>query len=506
MPKGDGLGYVSKDYADLFRELSGEFAHKDPVQLKPPCRVRKGTAEEMSVRHFPFGIVRVKLRMRGGDIAIEDVAKGEYMKWSVAEALSQSFKKLLKIVVPPSCILACTDEIEVLSVQRPSLGDCLWQFCEFRFDYKVDTADPVLLLNGVFANMADFEAIFCQQLETRFRDVYLLTVLGLVNKRFLLMDGGAILDAISLHKAAEANDVEAIARLAKANPSTINTILKGDRLPRGVLNEDETFSMVSLQRTPLLAAAEAGHAEAARRLLDAKAEVNYQDTSGFHALYLAAGAPSAQEAVKLLLEQGADIQLANRSGYTALHNACGCGQVDSIRVLLEARADLNMKSRSGAAPVHVAAISDRPVSLEVLKQYKSNLDMPAVGGNTAVHEGVMQNNPGIIQKLFELKADINIESGPDNQFATPLKMALDRKKKKAAKVLKDLGAIEQVPGGNSTGEVFDSAKTSDFRLLLNSPRAETSELASASVHPYGMSIRTGKWNSCGSLDFARHLA
>ena len=26
--------------------------------------------------------------MRGGDIAIEDVAKGEYMKWSVAEARS----------------------------------------------------------------------------------------------------------------------------------------------------------------------------------------------------------------------------------------------------------------------------------------------------------------------------------------------------------------------------------------------------------------------------------
>ena len=112
-------------------------------------------------------------------------------------------------------------------------------------------------------------------------------VLGLINKRFLLMDGGAILDAISLHKAnpsglcllsdiaaadqaAEANDVEAIAALA--NPSSINTILKapaakitsmtrprtwnqgesrlkkfgfqdlcetqGDRLPCGVLNED----------------------------------------------------------------------------------------------------------------------------------------------------------------------------------------------------------------------------------------------------------------------------
>ncbi|CAE7227681.1 hace1 [Symbiodinium natans] len=465
MPKGDGLGFVSKDYADLFRELHGEFANKDPVQLKPPCRVQRATTEELSVRHFPFGVLRVKLRMCGDNVAIEEVAKGEYMKWSVAEALSQSFKKLLKIVVPSTGIFTCTDEIEVLSVQRPSLGDSLWQFCEFRFDYKVavEEADSKQLVSGVFANMVDFEAIFCQQLETRFRDVYLLTVLGLVNKRFALMHGGEILDAISLYKAAETNAVETIVALAGSTNAT--AVLKGDRFPCGLLNEDETFSMVSLQRTPLLAAAEAGHAEATLRLLEAKADVNYQDTSGFHALYLAAGASNAQEVVQLLLEHGADLQLANRSGYTALHNACGCGQGDNIRVLLEARADLNRKSRSGAAPVHVAAISDRPSSLEALVQFKANLDMPAIGGNTAVHEGVMQNNPGIIQKLFELKADINIESGPDNQFATPLRMALDRKKKKAAKLLKELGAVEQVPGGNGI-EIPDAAKTStsEFRL------------------------------------------
>merc|ERR1711972_254483 len=112
--------------------------------------------------------------------------------------------------------------------------------------------------------------------------------------------------------------------------------------------------------------------------------------------------------------------------------------------LLEAGADWNLRSRSGAAPIHVAVINDQPAMLEALKARRSNLDMPAFGGNTPVHEGVMQNNPGIIQKLFDLKADVNIESGPDNGFATPLKMAIDRKKKKAAKKLRELGALERI--------------------------------------------------------------
>mmetsp|Transcript_16356 Transcript_16356/g.38722 ORF Transcript_16356/g.38722 Transcript_16356/m.38722 type:complete len:468 (-) Transcript_16356:63-1466(-) len=461
MPKNDGLGYVSKDYADLFRDLHGEFAHKDPGGLKPPSRLRRATAEELKVRHFPVGILRIKLRMCGDGIAVEDVARGEYMKWSVAEALSQSCKKLLKISVPSGCIVLCTDEIEIVSVQRPSLGDGLWQFCEFRMDYKVlvDEAESLVMVNGVFTNMVDFEAVFCQQLELKFRDIYLLTVLGLVNKRFALMDGRQLSDQLILYKAAETNDAAAIARFV----GDLNAVQKVERFPRGLLDEAESFAIVSLQRTPLLAAAEAGHEEAVHLLVNAKADVNYQDTSGFHALYLAAGAAQGLEAVKLLLENRADVHLRNKSGYTALHNACGCGQADAIRILLQARCDLDGKSRSGAAAVHVAALSDQPASLEVLREFKANLDMPAVGGNTAVHEGTMQNNPGIIQKLFDLKANINIESGPDNHFATPLRMAIDRKKKKAAKLLKELGALEEVAGGNTLPTQGDTS-TSTFRL------------------------------------------
>merc|ERR1719401_1009098 len=187
-----------------------------------------------------------------------------------------------------------------------------------------------------------------------------------------------------------------------------------------------------------------GHVEAMRLLIKNKANVNFKDTSGFTALYLAAGAENAETAVAFLLANGADVSIANDSGYTALHNACGSGESGAIKVLLEAKVNLCAMSKNGAAPIHAAVINDQPNSLQTLKELSANLDQPAFGGNTAVHEAVMLNNPEMIQKLFDLGANINIESGPENGFATPLKMAEERKKKKALKKLTALGAIEKV--------------------------------------------------------------
>jgi ankyrin repeat protein len=252
-------------------------------------------------------------------------------------------------------------------------------------------------------------------------------------------------DEIALFEAAAANNLEEIGNLLGKRVHVDACQSLANCPPTVVADEDTAFAAVNLGRTALLAAAEEGHLEAMRLLLDRSANVNFQDTAGFHALYLAAGVPDAGEKlVNFLVAWGADVNLANKSGYTPLHNACGSGATDSVRALLEARADLNLKSKTGAAPVHAAVINDQPAVLDVLKDLKANLDMPAFGGNTPVHEAVMQNNPSIIQKLFDLKADVNIESGPEHGFATPLKMATDRKKKKAAKKLKELGAIERV--------------------------------------------------------------
>jgi len=465
---GEGLGFVSRDFADLFRELQGELANKDPIELKPPYRVLRAPPEAVRGGFNPYGVLCIKARMPGEKFPLEAIVKGEWMKWAIVESLGETLTRLCKTRVGPKSILFCADEVEVLEVQMPFVGEHLWQFCEFRFDFRVamkSAADAEKVVHYAFSRMTEVEAEFCKNLEYKFRNIYHITILSLQNKRFLLMDGQRHSDELALFEAAQANDVAAIEALVGRGVDA-DASHKAAGFPDKLLDEDQRFLYLQMGRTALLAAAEEGYMQAMKLLLDAQADVNFQDTSGFHALYLAAGAPdSSEELVKFLLDQDADLHLANNAGYTPLHNACGSGEVGALKALLDAGADWNAKSRSGAAPVHVAVINDQPCILDALLARRANLDMPAFGGNTPVHEGVMQNNPSIIQKLFDLRADINIESGPDSGFATPLKMAIDRKKKKAAKILRELGALERIEHDYADSSEGELAALGDGELV-----------------------------------------
>lgn len=444
---GEGLGFVSKDYGDLFRQLSGPFANREPVATKPPHRIIRASADDVRGGFDPYGVLTIKTRFRGEQLPLQDIVTGEYMKWAIVESLSETFTRSCKTRVKPNNILFCSDGIEVLDLQMPYLGDCLWQFCEFRFDYRIRTQnvqEASKLVKIAFSRMTDFEENFCKNLELKFREMYHLTVLGLLNKRYTLVDGQRSSDELNLFLVAQANDLAQIDELLM-NGTNVNATHKANSFPKMLLDESTRFVFLDLSRSALLAAAEEGNVEAMRTLLDARADMNYKDASGFHALYLAAGAPQrAEECVVFLLSRKANVEMTNNCGYTPLHNACGSGQVRSLFALLDAGADLNAKSRNGAAPIHVAVINDQPDILEAISSRKADLDMPTFEGNTPVHEGVLSNNPGIIKKLMELRADINLESGPGHEFATPLKMAIQRKKKKSAKMLRALGALEMV--------------------------------------------------------------
>lgn len=450
LPPGDGrkegLGFVSTDYGDLFRKLTGELANKDPIALKPIARVKRASDEELQVPHYPMGILCVKLRMPGDRHPADAVVKGEYMKWAVRESLAETITRIGRVRLRPEQVLFCMDEIEILDLQTPFLGQHVWQFCQFRIDFKValkTAAEAATAASNIFTRMVDAEAELCKNLETKFRNIYNLTVLGLINKRFLLMNGQQLSDELALFRAAQANDLPTMSALFLQG-TDVDASQQMISFPGALLDEDLRFLYLTLGRTPLLGAAEEGHVDAMARLLQAGADIHFQDTSGFHALYLAAGAPEADDAVRLLLAEGAELNLASTSGYTPLHNSCGSGEVGAMRLLLAARADLNFKSRNGAAPVHVAVVNSQLEILRALKDLSANLDMPAFGGNTPVHEAVMQNSPEVIRELFSLRADINVESGPDNGFATPLKMAMERKRRKAQRCLQELGALEHI--------------------------------------------------------------
>jgi ankyrin repeat protein len=105
-----------------------------------------------------------------------------------------------------------------------------------------------------------------------------------------------------LHVAAGRGDVEVLRLLLKAGAKRL--------LNR--LDEDGC--------TPLMRAVAAGHLEAARLLIDARADINARDDAGNTALRIAA-TDASLEMVKLLLSAGADPLLPGRMRLTPLDRA-----------------------------------------------------------------------------------------------------------------------------------------------------------------------------------------
>lgn len=118
-------------------------------------------------------------------------------------------------------------------------------------------------------------------------------------------------------------------------------------------------------RTPLMHAAQHGHVDAMRALLDAGAEVDAvaMSTGDFSwdqpqttALHDAAGGGHA-DAVALLLEAGADPDALAMDGMTPLHHAVFGRSPEAVRRLLDAGADATAAADYGGTPAELAATS-----------------------------------------------------------------------------------------------------------------------------------------------------
>ncbi|OLP73222.1 Cortactin-binding protein 2, partial [Symbiodinium microadriaticum] len=90
--------------------------------------------------------------------------------------------------------------------------------------------------------------------------------------------------------------------------------------------------------TPLFVAAEHGHLQVIRLVLEANADKDKADENGATPLYIAAQ-NGQLEVVRLLLEANVDKDKAKHSGATPLYIAAEKGQLTVVRLLLEANAD-----------------------------------------------------------------------------------------------------------------------------------------------------------------------
>ena len=113
--------------------------------------------------------------------------------------------------------------------------------------------------------------------------------------------------------------------------------------------------------SPLQLSVQRGHVECVDLLIDAGADVNWQDSKGQTALHHAASGEAEDERAascgRSLIAAGANVSVKNALEETALHVAARRKSVEVMKVLLSAKCDLEEKTYCGCTALHYAAAS-----------------------------------------------------------------------------------------------------------------------------------------------------
>jgi ankyrin repeat protein len=202
---------------------------------------------------------------------------------------------------------------------------------------------------------------------------------------------------------------------------------------------------------PLIIAAQKGHHEIVRILLDAGANPNLTDFSNQSALMWAAfknhpdivdlllkfnANPEIKESgsgqtalissvirqqekiVKLLLEHGADPNLTDNKNQSALMFAAYNNHPDIVDLLLKFNADPEIKeSKYGQTALISSVIKQHEDVVKLLLEHGADPNTHAKDGANSLLEAVAKNNITIVRELLEASTDVNIKN---NFGTTPL--------------------------------------------------------------------------------------
>lgn len=247
----------------------------------------------------------------------------------------------------------------------------------------------------------------------------------------------AAISPTDLHEAATKGDVAAIEKavIAKANLDARIEGLPG--LKSGL--------------TPLMAAAQAGKADAVRALLKAGAKADATTKDGWTPLHFAACATDAGgDAVKAMLESpGLAVNARTPEGWTPLMLAAGRGSTGGVAAILAKGADVASRNRWGQSALALAARSG--VAEKVRAVLSAGPDVDAVDRElkTALHavaeEPASPEMLAVATLLLDAKADAN---KADDQGVTPLMKAADRGNVELAKLLLARGANKAAKDAN----------------------------------------------------------
>jgi ankyrin repeat protein len=159
-----------------------------------------------------------------------------------------------------------------------------------------------------------------------------------------------------------------------------------------------------------------------------------------------------KDVVLALLDAGAQVNLRNESGWTALLAAAAYGHVEIQEILLDHGADPKAKFWNGNTPLVYAIRQGPPVGL-IERYLEAGADVNAVSvgvrpdleksyeGTTALLEAIMVKKPEIVDLLIRKGADVN---RADRRSQTPLHAAVVTEQDEIVLRLIREGAVAQI--------------------------------------------------------------
>ncbi|CAH0700527.1 unnamed protein product [Spodoptera exigua] len=144
--------------------------------------------------------------------------------------------------------------------------------------------------------------------------------------------------------------------------------------------------------TALQAAAQNGHVEVIRALVEAGADVDAEDRDGDRAAHHAAFGDEPA-ALRALAVASADLNARNRRRQTPLHIAVNKGHLGVVRTLLQLAVHPSLQDSEGDTPLHDVISKKRDDMLTLLLEHGADMTLTNNNGFNALHHAALRGNP-----------------------------------------------------------------------------------------------------------------
>ncbi|XP_016067319.1 PREDICTED: histone-lysine N-methyltransferase EHMT1 isoform X1 [Miniopterus natalensis] len=174
------------------------------------------------------------------------------------------------------------------------------------------------------------------------------------------------------------------------------------------------------QRTPLMEAAENNHLDAVRYLIKAGALVDPKDAEGSTCLHLAAK-KGHYDVVQYLLSNGQmDVNCQDDGGWTPMIWATEYKHLDLVKLLLAKGSDVNVRDNEENICLHWAAFSGCVDIAEILLAARCDLHAVNIHGDSPLHIAAREDRYACVVLFLSRDSDVNLKN---KEGETPLQCA-----------------------------------------------------------------------------------